>query len=360
MGQKIVSKPALRNSNIELLRILCMVLIVCHHYAVHGGFSFEGGWSWNRSLIGLLSSGGKLGVNCFVLISGYFLCEQVEHRWKALAKLAINVCIFYGAWYFAAVLFQVDTLHLKGLLRLIAAPIRGEWWFATTYLTLMAFAPWISRGLKTMTRREHGLLIGTMVFLWSVFPTLGFAPVEGNNLTWFVLLYVLASYLRWYPDTFISKRNISGIIVCVIMAFILLRCAVIGLPSTGLVWVLHRFVGFEMDNLLMLLLSVALFCWFAGRRAFCDGKINTVAAAMFGVYLLHDCRYRWVLWESLFHNARFQDSPWLIVHAVVSIGLVFVGCTAVSMLYNRFAAPWIQKFLDAGERFIQKRLRNRI
>ena len=29
-----------RNSSIELLRILSMILIVFHHYAVHGGFNW--------------------------------------------------------------------------------------------------------------------------------------------------------------------------------------------------------------------------------------------------------------------------------------------------------------------------------
>ena len=27
-----------RNSALELLRIICILLIICHHYSIHGGF----------------------------------------------------------------------------------------------------------------------------------------------------------------------------------------------------------------------------------------------------------------------------------------------------------------------------------
>ena len=72
--------PALkkaRNSNIELLRIIAMLVIVGCHFATHGGFDFNSQsvtlprlW-WN-----VLEMGGNFGVDVFVLISGYFLIEN--------------------------------------------------------------------------------------------------------------------------------------------------------------------------------------------------------------------------------------------------------------------------------------------
>ena len=48
-----------RNSNIELLRIISMVLIVAHHFALHGYGVNELKFSENKLILDFLSLGGK-------------------------------------------------------------------------------------------------------------------------------------------------------------------------------------------------------------------------------------------------------------------------------------------------------------
>lgn len=68
-----------RNTNIELYRIVVMFLIVAHHYLVNSGLIqvIE-----NEPLIGksaffyVFGMWGKTGINCFVLITGYFMCRS--------------------------------------------------------------------------------------------------------------------------------------------------------------------------------------------------------------------------------------------------------------------------------------------
>ena len=66
-----------RNSNLELLRIIAMVFIVSHHFAVHGfgdcNFVIS---NPNNYLIYFLSIFGKIGVDIFVLISAYFMVNS--------------------------------------------------------------------------------------------------------------------------------------------------------------------------------------------------------------------------------------------------------------------------------------------
>ena len=62
----------MRNSNIELLRIVSMVLIAMFHFSVHGAWP-ENGPLASDTAVEMLSFGGKVGVNCFVLITGYFM-----------------------------------------------------------------------------------------------------------------------------------------------------------------------------------------------------------------------------------------------------------------------------------------------
>ena len=67
-GENINNK---RQSNIELLRILAMILIIAHHFALFGAFGFsETAVSINKLWIQFIQIGGKIGVNIFILISG--------------------------------------------------------------------------------------------------------------------------------------------------------------------------------------------------------------------------------------------------------------------------------------------------
>ncbi len=76
-----------RNSSLELLRIIAMILIVVHHYAVHSGFIYEyQPFTASKLIMQTLSIFGKVGVNIFILISTYFLCSQTECKYKKWLK----------------------------------------------------------------------------------------------------------------------------------------------------------------------------------------------------------------------------------------------------------------------------------
>ena len=64
-----------RESNIELLRILSMFMIIGHHFSVHGKFIVEETSFINNIWIQLLFSGGKIGVNIFIIIFNVLYCQ---------------------------------------------------------------------------------------------------------------------------------------------------------------------------------------------------------------------------------------------------------------------------------------------
>ena len=68
-----------RTSNLELFRIITMLMIVAHHYVVNSGLTqlIYADLSSGKSMFLLLfGAWGKTGINCFVLITGYFMCKS--------------------------------------------------------------------------------------------------------------------------------------------------------------------------------------------------------------------------------------------------------------------------------------------
>ena len=66
----------MRESNIELLLIISMVLIIMHYFCVHGTFPFTPELTFNKVFLQIFGLGGKAGVVAFVMITGYFMVSS--------------------------------------------------------------------------------------------------------------------------------------------------------------------------------------------------------------------------------------------------------------------------------------------
>ncbi len=278
-----------------------------------------------------------MGVNCFVLITGYFSCKNPRFRWKGIIKFFLQVTIFSIAIYGVFWATGAATFSMKSLLYALCPLFWGSaWWFASTYFVLLLFSPHINKFIMSVSQKG---LLGTVVLmcvLWSLMDTFMKASMQNSNLAWFVFLYLLAAYIRLYSPKFFDNEKIQGVLCIVTTSIVIGSVLLFDVVGTKYAYFGARatyFAGIYKTPLL--LQSVSLFCLFKNLKLKDSKVINFVAAAMFGVYLLHDHDLmRTFLWIDLFQNAFYQDSAFLIVHAVVVITIVFVGATCISMLYN--------------------------
>lgn len=84
---------SVRDSNLEFYRIITMLLIVAHHYVVNSGvmdLMYKNPFSANAIFLFIFGMWGKIGINCFVLITGYFMCKRTITVRKFL-KLLLEI-----------------------------------------------------------------------------------------------------------------------------------------------------------------------------------------------------------------------------------------------------------------------------
>ena len=93
MSELIVQKP--RQSNVELFRILLMLMIIGGHYVMNGGLShtFDPNHiTWQTLFLESFSWEGKMAINGFLLITGFFMCQQIfkiQKFWKLLLMILL-------------------------------------------------------------------------------------------------------------------------------------------------------------------------------------------------------------------------------------------------------------------------------
>lgn len=329
-----------RDSNMELLRIVAMVMIVAHHFVVHGDFSYEAGdVSVNRLWTYFLMLGGKIGVNLFVLISGYYMVKSPGGKTGKVVRIWLQLLTYSLLLYAVSMAMGIVPFHRNTLITHLLPLTTFRWWFATTYCILYLLSPFLNRMMQSLDQRGFQKLLLLAAVLWSVIPSVVnltyfmSSDMDRNNLIWFVYLYFLGGYFRLYPTE--RARSAAWYFTGAAVSGILIFLSMLWLNNMGkgnAFYVIHAGILSSFWSLPALLMSVYLFAGFLHIRVGSSRLINTIASATFGVYLLHDDGYmREFLWKILFKNAQYTHSRLLIPYSLAVIACVYVVCTAIEL-----------------------------
>ena len=149
-----------------------------------------------------LEMGGKLGVNLFVLISGYFLCKS-NFKWFRLVKLELEVIFYSFAIGLLFFIFSPERESLKGLLSELTPILSSKYWFYETYFVLVLISPFINKLIDSLQKNEFKKILLLLTMLWVVIPTFPkIGQLQMSNLGWFVFLYLFAAYIRNFHEDF--------------------------------------------------------------------------------------------------------------------------------------------------------------
>ncbi len=330
-------------------------MIVFHHFAVHGGFK----WQPTEVTIphfwcNLIAMGGKIGVNIFVLISGYFLITSRGglFDFKRILKFWGQI-IFYSLSIFALFsLFHVQHYGIKTAIKTVFPITFSSWWFASTYFVLYLIHPFLNMFLNALNKKTYQTLLVMLVIIWSVIPTFTTSSFQGNSLWWFVTLYAIAGYARLYG--FNQLFDTKGYFALWGIFSVLTYFSSVAFTILGTKWdvfLSHATYFYGMEKVSTLLISLTLFMAFATLKLHYHKWINTLASATFGVYLIHDSVIiRPFLWKEIFQNFQYQDSLFLIPYSIIVVALVYVTCTAIDLIRQRiFEKPFmfiVNKYAD--------------
>lgn len=349
-----------RNSSIELLRIISMIMIIFHHFACHGGFN----WGINELTIphfwyNFIVMGGKIGVDIFVLISGYFLINN-----SGKLSYFVKILKFWGEVFFYSVfiyiifgLLGVSEINVTSFLK-ACFPITFEsWWFASTYFILYLIHPFLNKLLNSLEKKTYQNFLLIIIIYWSVIPTLMMQNWGGNNLLGFIVLYAIAGYVRKFG--FNEKYGLKQwFLLWIIFSMFtyLLSSILMGLGSNNQILYDYHENFYLQNKLTVLLISFTLFMTFVSLKIRYNKIINTVASAAFAVYLISDSNtVRPFLWQNVFKIFQYQNSNMLIPYSMIVVAVVYIGCTIIDLIrqkvfektyiymINKYSKKWLER-----------------
>ena len=203
-----------RMANLELLRIVAMLLIVVLHFLGKGGWltplpetamPHMGYVAWGLEALAIGS------LNVYMLLSGYFLIES-SFKVKRLLQLLLQV-LFYsiGTGLLAAAFgcLPEEGFSIYYLASLFLPLSTEHYWFMTAYFMMYLFVPFLSQGVKRLTKKQFQtvlvLLLTLVCIIKSVVPVKLPTDRQGYDCIWYMCVFLVAAYIRLYGIPFFKN-----------------------------------------------------------------------------------------------------------------------------------------------------------
>lgn len=297
-----------RESNIELLRIISMVMIFIYHYCIHGSIFKVGSYTINKLVGYFLAMGGRVGVNLFILIMGYFMVKS-RFKIKKLLKLMLQVFLYSVLLAILAVYryqSDFDTMDIHYYFKPI---LYNGYWFVTAYAATYIFSPFLSRLVKTLKKKNCQKLIIVGGLVLSILPTVFDISFIYTDLIWFVYMYIIGAYIGEYNIEFKSKK--TPVIVSILYPIITYGTIIISIA-------INKYFNKNLDvihftslySTLGLIASICIFDIFKNIHIKSNKIINYIAKISFATYLISDhTLYKRIFWTLDFKTQVFDQVP---------------------------------------------------
>ena len=335
-----------------------MFLIVAHHYVVNSGMlelMYQNPLCGKSIFLFLFGMWGKTGINCFVLITGYFMCTSkitLRKFLKLLLMLYFYKIVIYGIF----VVSGYQSLSLNGIVKVLLPFTSVTQNFVGCYLLFYLTIPFLNILVWKMTARQHFLAVCLGLLIYTVIGSIPKFQVDMNYVSWFIVLFLIGSYLRLHPEDWFGNRKLwaKATLVAAFLAIASVICLTAiqewqnGRFGTDLN--LSYFLVADSNKILAVATAICSFMLFKNLGIKYNKTINTIASATFGVLLIHansDAMRHW-LWRDTLDNTGWYINGGLemAAHALISVTAVYAVCTVIELLRAKFIETPV---LDACE-----------
>ena len=319
-----------------------MFLIVAHHYVVNSDLIAVDGpmMAYPDSIKTLylwsLGMWGKTGINCFMMITGYFMCKSTITLKKFL-KLILQIYLYKFVIYVIFLIAGYEIFSVTRVIKLIM-PIWGiNSNFTSCFVVFWLTIPFWNILIQNMTKKQHSLLLILLLVCYTVLGSIPTFNITFNYVTWFGVIYLVSSYIRLYPHTIFDKSHLWGWLTVVSVLLALMSMFVM-LNLFGCKYA--QFFVSDSNKFFALVVALCSFLWFKNINIPYNKLINLVAASTFGVLLIHansDAMRTW-LWKDMVdcvghYTLSLGD---LILYSLGVVLAIYVVCTLIDIIRIKF------------------------
>lgn len=192
-----------RNYGIDLLRIISMIFVICHHILMQGGLiNASEPCSPKYYWFSFLNILAYCAVDCYALITGYVMCNK---KFKLSNLLNLWITVIFWSVVVSCVFFVIkpETRSVSEMVSMFFPVLRGRYWFFTAYVVMYFMTPVLNHIINTLNRNTYLFFFGVCFIVFGLIPvfSLGNDVLGINNGLHFsllIMMYLIGGYIKKY------------------------------------------------------------------------------------------------------------------------------------------------------------------
>ncbi len=347
-----------RNSGIELLKLIAMLLIVISHvtqtlYTENPLFSVEYVVKVNyiskdiqHLILTWFSGFGAQGNIIFLVCSAWFLLDSQKINVKKIVYILLDVWILS---IFFLVLFKninICPIGFKDIIKSLFPTTFALNWYITCYLLLYAAHPFLNEIIYKRTQSELFNCTFIMTALYSGINYIHYGHFFTSGLIDFIVIYFQTAYIKLYLTKYSEKIKWNTIILS------------FALSATPILILVTDFLGFHIsffqDKLqhwgsncspFIFIVSICLFNIFR-KIKFYSKIINYISSMSLLIYIIHENYFvrehlRPNIWIYIYEHYGYDNI--VVVNLLISV-CIFIISIIFSLIYKSVLQKYLHKF----------------
>lgn len=327
-----------RYSNIELLRIILMIMIIMLHY-MNGsmGGALKESIGINYYIVRFIESLCIVAVNGFVLITGYCSIKKESINIKKIMKLFLELIIYGVVIQITLVLLGQIKFSIKDFIKNFIPIWHNTYWFFKIYIVLYLLIPFINITLNMLDKNKYKKLIIILIITFSIWDS--FFPIKiigqsGYNISNFILLYCIGGYLKLhYKNEDRVRVWINRYLMCSVLTFIFVFVPIV------------KEDAWSYNFIFNILSAICLFNAF-NKMNIQNDIINLISSSVFGVFILHLSPYLIDLQYKIVRTDLFWNSKFIIFHMIITCISIFTTFTIIDVIRKKILGMIENKFIN--------------
>lgn len=365
----IFDRDTIRNSGVELLKIVAIMLIIISHvtqtfvsenpYIPYQDYVLDvssASTDIQHFLLVFLRGFGGWGNTIFFVCSAWFLLKSSKYNKKKWLFMLVEVWVI--SMLILIITYGTGHGDISGkiVIKSILPTIFASNWYITCYLLFYPIHPLLNLVINRMNRRELFRLSGAMFILYFCF-----VFVKGDLffcspiITW-VDIYFIMSYIQLYMKDFVDNMKYN---------IILFFAGLLGYVG---ILVITNYLGFHFafmydkmlrwvsnNNPFLLAMTIGLFNVVRNIQ-FKSRFINYISSLSILIYVIHEniilrTYYRPKMADYVYHNLGYGHIVWWVFIVAVIIFVLGVFC---SIIYEKTLRRFVCIFSSSLYKVLKK------
>lgn len=346
----------IRNSGIELLKIIAIALIVIFHVTQTlsnnsdlFGFSLTTATTDISTFILILFKYfGSLGNIIFFVCSAWFLLESSKFNKRKWFFMLIEIWVVSVVIMLISLVIRHGNISFKLIIKSLFPTLFSNNWYLTCYLLFYPIHPFLNRIIKKMDKKQLFRASAALFVLYCCIHFIIDSAFFSSELIIWITIYFVMAYIKKYMDTFsISKKGNVIILLIGLLGYIGIAIVtnILGLKISFFREQMLRWAN--NYNPFLIMIAIALFNFFRNFK-FRNRTINYISGLSLLIYIIHEniifrTYFRPQMWTYVYQKYGHNKIVlWILILSVI----VFAFALITSFVYDKTLRRFVRLFSD--------------